>query len=78
MIANNASGSHALKHGYTRDHVKALRVVLDSGLLRWKNRVQFVRLKLVQAGQVTKGSPRGVWEITSAGRDRVDSSSSNE
>lgn len=31
MIANNASGSHALKHGYTRDHVRTLRVVLDSG-----------------------------------------------
>ncbi|HWY86627.1 MAG TPA: FAD-linked oxidase C-terminal domain-containing protein [Gemmataceae bacterium] len=31
MLANNASGSHALLHGYTRDHVAALRVVLDSG-----------------------------------------------
>jgi FAD/FMN-containing dehydrogenase/Fe-S oxidoreductase len=31
MLANNASGSHVLRHGYTRDHVESLRVVLDSG-----------------------------------------------
>jgi len=31
MIANNASGARALRHGYTRDHVMALRVVLDTG-----------------------------------------------
>ncbi len=31
MVANNASGAHALRHGYTRDHVAALRVVLDTG-----------------------------------------------
>lgn len=30
MLANNASGARALRHGYTRDHVAALRVVLDS------------------------------------------------
>ncbi len=31
MLANNASGSHSLLHGYTRDHVESLRVVLDNG-----------------------------------------------
>jgi FAD/FMN-containing dehydrogenase/Fe-S oxidoreductase len=31
MLANNASGAHALVHGYTRDHVDALRVILDTG-----------------------------------------------
>jgi len=31
MLATNASGSRAIKHGYTRDHVAALRVVLDNG-----------------------------------------------
>ena len=31
MIANDASGSRALRHGYTRDHVIALRAVLDTG-----------------------------------------------
>lgn len=31
MLANNASGAHALRHGYTREHVKSLRAVLDSG-----------------------------------------------
>lgn len=31
MLANNASGAHALRHGYTVDHVAQLRVILDSG-----------------------------------------------
>ena len=41
-------------------------------MIRWKNRVQFVRLRLVQAGLVEKDSPRGVWEITPEGRDRIE------
>ncbi len=31
MLATNASGARALRHGYTRDHVESLRVVLDTG-----------------------------------------------
>ena len=31
MLANNASGSRALRYGYTRDHVQSLRAVLDNG-----------------------------------------------
>jgi FAD/FMN-containing dehydrogenase/Fe-S oxidoreductase len=31
MLATNASGAHALRYGYTRDHVVSLRVVLDTG-----------------------------------------------
>jgi FAD/FMN-containing dehydrogenase/Fe-S oxidoreductase len=31
MLATNASGSRALRHGYTRDHVLSLRAVLDNG-----------------------------------------------
>jgi FAD/FMN-containing dehydrogenase/Fe-S oxidoreductase len=31
MLGNNASGARAYRHGYTRDHVVAVRVVLDSG-----------------------------------------------
>ncbi len=31
MLATNASGARAFKHGYTRDHVERLRIVLDSG-----------------------------------------------
>src|SRR5262249_4937390 len=31
MLATNASGSRAFRHGYTRDHVASLRAVLDSG-----------------------------------------------
>jgi FAD/FMN-containing dehydrogenase/Fe-S oxidoreductase len=31
MLATNASGAHACLHGYTREHVESLRIVLDSG-----------------------------------------------
>src|SRR5262249_51796615 len=31
MVATNASGSRALRYGYTRDHLASLRVVLDTG-----------------------------------------------
>jgi Mrr N-terminal domain len=35
---------------------------------RWEKRVQFRRLKLVQQGLMNGQSPRGIWEITDAGR----------
>jgi len=31
MLATNASGIGALRHGYARDHVQNLRIVFDSG-----------------------------------------------
>jgi FAD/FMN-containing dehydrogenase/Fe-S oxidoreductase len=31
ILARNASGARLLRHGYTRDHVESLRIVLDSG-----------------------------------------------
>jgi hypothetical protein len=44
------------------------REKLDSGDIRWRNRVQFTRLKLKERGLIAADSPRGVWEITDAGR----------
>jgi hypothetical protein len=44
---------------------------LDSGQIRWRNRAQFVRLKLIERGEMVRDSPRGIWEIASAGRRRV-------
>jgi FAD/FMN-containing dehydrogenase/Fe-S oxidoreductase len=32
MLATNASGARAFRHGFTRDHVAGLRVVLDTGV----------------------------------------------
>jgi hypothetical protein len=43
----------------------------SSGEIRWRNRAQFVRLSLIEKGELAKDSPRGVWEITEAGRTRV-------
>jgi hypothetical protein len=48
------------------DHEK-----LASGIIRWQNRAQFVRLRLTERGDMQKGSPRGLWEITDQGRDRL-------
>jgi restriction system protein len=44
---------------------------LASGGVRWRQRAQFVRLRLVEAGDMVSDSPRGVWEISDQGRDRV-------
>jgi FAD/FMN-containing dehydrogenase/Fe-S oxidoreductase len=33
MLATNASGARAMRHGYTRDHVLALRIVLDTAMV---------------------------------------------
>jgi Mrr N-terminal domain len=44
---------------------------LASGDIRWRNRAQFVRLRLIERGDMAKGSPRGLWEITDQGRDRL-------
>ncbi len=46
------------------------REKLSTGVVRWKNRAQFVRLKLVEGGEMVSGSPRGTWEISELGRKR--------
>jgi hypothetical protein len=40
---------------------------LDSGEVRWRNRVQFTRLTLRKRGLLKSNSPRGIWELTEAG-----------
>ncbi len=47
------------------------RQEIEAGGPRWKNRVQFARLRLVQRSWLVKGSPRGMWEITDEGRAQV-------
>lgn len=43
--------------------------MLPSGvMLRWRNTAQWCRLVLVHEGLLSSTSPRGVWEITPAGR----------
>lgn len=44
---------------------------LKSGDIRWENRAAFVRLRLVERGELAKKSPRGTWEISEKGRERV-------
>ncbi len=47
------------------------REPVNSGEIRWRNRAQFARLRLVQRGDMEKDSPRGIWEIAKQGRERV-------
>jgi Mrr N-terminal domain len=49
------------------------REPLSSGEIRWRNRAQFARLNLIEQGDMVRGSPRGVWEISEQGLDRVGS-----
>jgi Mrr N-terminal domain len=44
---------------------------LKSGDIRWENRAAFVRLRLVERGELVKKSPRGTWEISDKGRERL-------
>jgi hypothetical protein len=44
---------------------------IDSGEIRWKSRVQFVRLHLIKMGDMTREAPRGMWAITEQGQLRV-------
>lgn len=42
---------------------------LQDGSIRWQKRAAFVRLRLVQRGDLVKDSPRGTWEISENGRE---------
>lgn len=43
----------------------------DPDALRWRNTAQWTRYTLVKEGDMKSDSPRGVWEITAQGRQRV-------
>lgn len=47
------------------------REPLKSGGIRWENRIQFVRLKMIERGWMEKDVPRGTWAISDQGRKQV-------
>ena len=47
------------------------RANLSSGGVRWQSRLQFVRLRLIERGLMSKDAPRGFWAITEEGRQFV-------
>jgi hypothetical protein len=47
------------------------RESLASGAVRWENRVQFVRLRLVNEGLLERVSPRGTWTLSQEGQARL-------
>jgi hypothetical protein len=47
------------------------RARYGSGGVRWENRVQFARLRLVEGGLIEKESPKGTWELTAIGRSKA-------
>jgi Mrr N-terminal domain len=44
----------------------------EKGVARWEKRVPFVRLRLVERGLLDNDAPRGMWRITDAGRDHLE------
>jgi len=52
----------------TEDDRKLVNVA--TGENKWKNRVDWVRYKLVREGELD-GSQRGIWRLTQEGRDRL-------
>jgi hypothetical protein len=47
------------------------RQELKSGGIRWEKRAAFVRLRLVERGELVQKSPRGTWEISEKGHERL-------
>ena len=47
------------------------RASLQSGNVRWENRLGFARLDAVRRGYLSADSRRGVWELTDAGIERL-------
>jgi Mrr N-terminal domain len=45
--------------------------IVHSGGVRWRNRVQFARLRLIDRGFLKKASPKGLWEITQEGENYI-------
>jgi hypothetical protein len=50
------------------------RLASTPGFPRWRNTAQWSRNALVNEGLLSKNAPRGIWEITDAGRKAAESS----
>lgn|SRR3990172_8229007 len=48
------------------------QVLTNGHSIRWRSTTAFVRLKLVQEGLMSKGSPEGKWEISKEGREYLE------
>lgn len=44
---------------------------LESGEIRWENRLGFARLRAIDRGHMRSNSRRGIWELTNAGIERL-------
>jgi len=57
-----------------KDHLKEVdfeSLKSDPARPRWNNTAQWARNTMVEDGLLKKNSPRGVWEITGAGKERL-------
>lgn len=64
----------AVGQALTADFTPIDKDKLGSGGVRWENRVQFVRLRMVEEGLMVKGWTKGVWAITDQGRASLNGS----
>lgn len=47
------------------------RQPLESGEVRWSNRLGFARIRAIERGNLRSGSRRGIWELSDAGIERL-------
>lgn len=47
------------------------RIRLQNTEERWRNRLRFCRRRMLERGYVRSDSPRGIWELTEAGREHL-------
>lgn len=50
------------------------REMLETGIVRWKARTQFARMHMKKKDLLKPDSPRGIWEISDAGRQHLQAS----
>lgn len=48
------------------------QVMSDEKSIRWQNNVGWAKKRLSNAGYITTTAPKGIWEITQAGREAVE------
>ena len=55
-----------------KNHLKPIDFeTIKSGQVRWQNTVQWAKSELTSDGLIAKNSPRGLWQITDKGKERL-------
>ncbi len=63
-----------------KDRLKSVdyQILSDGRSIRWRNAAQWARKSMVKDGLLVSNSPRGIWEISSTGREYLTRQSSSQ